>query len=281
MTKAVVAAVLLVSSAAPAGAQMPASAARFDVVSIKPIDGSRGPLRREWLPGRFTAHGVPLILLIGAAYPGERLDGGPDWIRYPASGWTIDATFEPGHLATAEEQQAMLRALLAERFHLVLRREQRQTDVYALDFARADHQLGPSLQASELSCDDAGRMPRGFLNLDVPAPGKRPSCMDVTSPQKNVWLSGNTPFRFIASSLEHLVRKPVVNRTGLDGNFDLVLRYDTAEVLPDGVKVQERSDPGAPSLFTALREQLGLRLEATRLPMDYTVIERVDRATEN
>ena len=68
---------------------------------------------------------MPVILLIGQAYPGERIEGGPDWTRQPASGFDIDATFQPARAATPDEQREMLRALLADRFHVMLRRETR------------------------------------------------------------------------------------------------------------------------------------------------------------
>ncbi|HET9358899.1 MAG TPA: TIGR03435 family protein, partial [Vicinamibacterales bacterium] len=158
-----------VAAAQDATPQVPA----FDVVSIRQfVDG--GPRRVEWTPGRFVALGAPLPGLVNMAYGGGapvRLEGG-DALRGMA--WDITATFDPAFTPTLEQRAAMLRAVLEDRFRLVLRRESRETDVYALLLVRPDGQPGPSLQPSELPCTSP---PRASFSVGrLPPDGQRPAC---------------------------------------------------------------------------------------------------------
>jgi uncharacterized protein (TIGR03435 family) len=200
-----------------------------------------------------------------------RVEGGPP--GFLRSTWDIVATFDARRTPTAEQRAALLMALLEDRFRLVLRREVRETSVYALTLARTDRGLGPSLTRADRPCDAPGR-PR--YSADLPVSGQRPACGILGSLPASAILGGSVPMENLAHTLGIRLQRPVVDRTGLTGEFDLVLRFaqDRAS-LPPPVVVPVPEPSGLPDLFTALREQLGLKLESTRAPLDYYVIERV------
>jgi uncharacterized protein (TIGR03435 family) len=263
--------VILGSAALVAQAPV-APPAKFDVVSIKSaVDTSIR--RNDWTPGRFVARSRPLIGLINQAYGGGapvRLDGA-DAMRL--SMWDIDATFEPQVLPTAGQAATMLRAMLEDRFHLVLRSESRDTDVYALTLVRTDGRLGPSLRPSELPCDAAGRATFGS---SVPPLGQRPACAVFTSISASAVIGGDGTIEQFMRGLVPYVGRPIVDRTGLKGTFDGVLTFAMDSIPAAPGPVDPAAIPlGLPSVFTALHDQFGLRLEATRAPVQYYVVERL------
>jgi uncharacterized protein (TIGR03435 family) len=160
----------------------------------------------------------------------------------------------------------MVRTLLADRFKLAVHHETRELPIYALLLARNDGRLGPKLQPS--TCV-AGRRPPGDATAQPcgfrPGPG--------------IFVSGGVPIAMLATFVSSAVRRSVVDRTGLDGNFDIDLHW-----LPDNSPLGPQPDtpppdPGGPSIFTALQEQLGLKLESTRGPVDVLVIDHVEQPT--
>jgi uncharacterized protein (TIGR03435 family) len=172
--------------------------------------------------------------------------------------------------------------MLEDRFQLVLRRESRETDVYALMLARADGQLGPGFQPSELPCESP---PRAGFPFRAPPDGVRPGCGGpvINATADAMIVGGDFVLERLTRALGSLLERPVVDRTALDGKYDVVLRFawDSAiRQLP--LRPQEAPEPSdAPNIFTALREQLGLKLESTRAPLDYHVVERVSMPTSN
>lgn len=274
-------AVLLVSIAlttpALATAQNDASKPlTFEVVSVKPAVDT-DVRRLEWTPGHFIARSVPFIGLVNMAYGnGEpvRLDGAQ---ALRATMWDLEATFDAALAPTPEQRAQMLRAVLEDRFQLVLRREARETDVYALVLARADGRLGASFRRSELPCDAPSRARMSVL----PNQDQRPSCGVVTSLPASAILGGNTTLEPFTRPLRSILGRPVIDRTGLTGAFDIVLVFamDWVRMPPGITPLAEPS--GLPSLVTALREQLGLKLEPTRTPLDYYVIEHVESPSPN
>jgi uncharacterized protein (TIGR03435 family) len=206
--------------------------------------------------------------------------GGPDWLRN--SGWDIVATWDPARVVTVEERPAMLRALLEDRFKIVLRREVRESPVYALVVARRDGRLGPGLQPADRPCDAPGR-PR--FAVQPPAGGQRPACGILTSGPSNAVLGGNVPIERLTRVLGSLLQRDVIDRTGLTGEFDVVLQFafDSAvrSIRPPGAPDPQPPPADLPNIFTAVQEQLGLKLESTRAPLDYHVVERAELPTEN
>jgi uncharacterized protein (TIGR03435 family) len=257
----------------PLSAQSPT----FDVVSIKPSPSGTPPfLRRQWIRGRFTGRGLPLGNLIRQAFGATvRLDGGPGWVWSTETLWDIDATFEADHVATAEEARAMLQALLAEYFQFRLRKEIRQTDVYVLTLVRSDGSPGPSLLKSELPCTSSQRT--GVID-SPPAAGTRPLCLFTYDPPRKMLLAGNVSLATFLGMMEEELGRPVVDHTGLSGTFDIVLYYEQMSSSP---AASGDTTPAAPALIPAFREQLGLTLDGARAPLEYSVIDHVEKPAPN
>jgi uncharacterized protein (TIGR03435 family) len=180
------------------------------------------------------------------------ISGGPRWTETTA--FDVDARAESPS-ATTQDLLAMLRDLLASRFHLTFHRETRETTALALSVSKNGHKLGPG---------DAQGKP-----AFVAAPTMR---------------GENVPVTTLANFLTQRLGRPVVDRTGLTGVYDFSLTWspDPTEFLPNGASVGgSAADQSYPSLTTALQEQLGLRLESRRLPIETFVIDSIDMPTPN
>jgi uncharacterized protein (TIGR03435 family) len=267
----------------PAPAQPPPAV--FEVASVKPNQSGELGIRMQ-IPGtdRFTATNVPVRELIRMAYDTQdvRLVGGPDWIR--SERFDIVAKSEQpfpawGPAGPPMPLLLMLRALLADRFGLVIHQETRELPVYALVLAREDRRFGPDLNASKLDCASQARAGRAGPPPGPPANPAEPTCGMRIAPGQMV--IGGTPISQLASVLSQFVQRVVLDRTQLTGPFDLRLSW-TPERMPQGTPPPGAPplppvDPNGPSLFAALQEQLGLKLESTRAPLEVLVIDRVDR----
>jgi bla regulator protein blaR1 len=267
----------------------------FEVASVKPnksVDGRRGG---SFAPGRFNQTSVTLRQLIQMAYGRQAFDvreisGGPSWIdsdRFDivakADG-DLRALYLPDGKGSPGLAYLMLRTLLAERFRLVVHAETRELPVYALVMARRDGRTGPQLRRSDVDCAaitaasaasvaKTGRLPAS------PGPGKGPPCSIGPRPGH---LTGNAAsLSQLAAVLSSSVNRVVLDRTGLTGAFDLNLDWTPDQPPPptDAARAIDRpADPGL-SIFTALQEQLGLKLESTKGPVDVIVIDRAEQPT--
>jgi len=254
-------------------AQAPGS---FEVASIKPTAPAKaaGPIR--FGPGNtFTAAGVTLVDLIQAAYrlQPDQIVGGPDWVT--AARFDVIAKSSPAVPPT----RAMLQRLLAERFSLVTHGETRTLPFLALEMATADRRLGPKLQRSTVDCEAVSQTPK------TTQPGDRQDCDDFVGMVPRFFAGGVT-MEQLSAGLSRIVTKIVVDRTGLNGRFDLDLTWTPAG-LPDpkragftdpqvrlnGVTIERNG----PSIEVALQEQLALKLIERRGPVDVLVIERANR----
>lgn len=214
---------------------------------------------------------APLLLLIQSAYGfrDSQLVDVPEW----ASSARFDVTAKAGADINPEQRTLMLQALLGERFKLAVHREFREMPIYALVAARDDRRVGPNLRRSEIDCSPEARSTRpGTAGAGTsPSTGgiNRPTCGSFTVGSSLV--AGGITLAQLASALTRRVDRIVVDRTGLDGLFDVDLTWTA---------LTPASDAG-PSIFTAVQEQLGLRLERARGPVEVLVIDRVQRPTEN
>jgi uncharacterized protein (TIGR03435 family) len=171
-----------------------------------------------------------------------------------------------------------MRRLLAERFRLVAHNEMRETSVYALVVARSDGRLGPQLRKAAVDCfaiATAARQ-RGEAPAFPPQTGNRPACGTRTSP--GILMGTGVTMADLARNLERPAERPVVDKTGLAGFWDLDVTYLFEGQLPPGFAPPPAD---APSLFTALQEQLGLKLEAQKAPIEVLVVDSVERPTED
>jgi uncharacterized protein (TIGR03435 family) len=267
----------------------------FEVVSVKRNTNANAPVSISTPPGRYLATNVPLRLLINSAYrlTPDQYVGLPNWSE--SDRFDVSAKAPDG--ATPDELQRMLQSLLAERFKLVAHVETRDAPIYALAMARDDRRLGPQLKKSTIDCGpilaarQADARARGPAPVRVPVPGQneRPVCgIRATRRQTpggatlNGYIAGNTTIARLAEQMRGELRRLVVDRSGLAGEFDFDLQYAPVRDLasPPAPGATPASDEG-PSLFTALQEQLGLKLESTRGPVEYLVIDRVEKPTDD
>jgi uncharacterized protein (TIGR03435 family) len=252
----------------------------FEVASVKENtsvsenSGISGPL-----PGRFRITNTPLrfILLHAFQVLDHQLIDVPGWTE--AVRFDITATYPGGATPSDPDTRAMLRTLLADRFGLVFHRETREMPMYALVRARKDGTLGPQLVPSSVDCDTWLAEKRPQMGEGSPSPvapgGKRPVCLMLTT--RRFITAGTRTIPQLASSLQALTGRPVVDRTGLTGTFDFDLQW-TSGTVATPVGANPQPDDG-PSIFAALQEQLGLRLEAGRDSFDVVVVDAVRRPT--
>jgi uncharacterized protein (TIGR03435 family) len=176
--------------------------------------------------------------------------------------------------AQSGQQYAMLRALLADRFKLRVRKEMRPIPVYALRVAR-EGRLGSGLQPSARDCvefrrerfdNTAAQEPRGADGM--------PLCSTPPFPQNGVMILRNAgPMTRLVDDLQGRMDRPIVDETGLSGTFGWILTWDVRS--PDGV------DPGPATVFSALQGQLGLKLDAVTAPREVLVVESIEMPSEN
>jgi uncharacterized protein (TIGR03435 family) len=251
----------------------PSIGTRFEVASVKLNKSASGERFGGFQPGgRFGAVNVPLRQVIAWAYgdsfpvPDQQVLGGPSWID--TDRFDIDA--RAGSDATRAEMQLMLRALLADRFHLTSREETRPLPVYALVSARSEGQWGPELKpSSEEDCTAPGK--------PVPAGNSLRSCGSVGFVGGRGFARGAT-MDAVARFLVPAVGRIVLNRTNIPGSFSFDVEFAPAVLgpAPTGGPPQDR-----PSIFTVLQERLGLRLEPLSAPVSVLLIERVERPDPN
>jgi uncharacterized protein (TIGR03435 family) len=252
-------------------------ALKFDVASIKlntsGCDGGRGGGGAP-PPGRLSVKCIAIQDLIQAAYgtfasastPNQtllRVVGAPPWVE--SDHYDLEATFE-GKASVPQIYGPMLRSLLEERFRLKVRREVREAPVYALTVARSGHKLTATKDGGCTVFDPDHPPPQ-------PARGQQPPrfCGSTSFNRRGgvriIDSFGATMAQFAGTTLSSRVDlgRPAIDRTGLTGRYDVHLEFE---------------DEGL-SIFTAVQEQLGLRLSAEKGPVEVLVVERIERPTGN
>ena len=262
----------LVSSYVFAGAlPVVVDAQSFEVASVKINKSGQGQFVLPVQPGgRFTLMYRTLRQLIAFAYAPDgmpplqdfQIAGGPSW----AGSEHFDVVaIMPGNpplgRASGDLARAMLRTLLTDRFKLVVRTEAREVPVYALVVARSDGTFGPALKRQTFDCEHA---PPPATLPEPDSPPQRPCGLLRGGP--NSFSYFGVPVEAIARGLTIPSGRPVIDRTGLQGRFDAELHWAaTGTVASD-----------APSVFTAVQEQLGLKLIPARGAVDVLVIARAE-----
>jgi uncharacterized protein (TIGR03435 family) len=215
----------------------------FDAATIKPSDKA-DPANGYWsFPGigRFYAHSLSVQFLIQMAFgiEGNQIAGKPPWLD--SDFYDIEAKPEEGIKLSSDELKPRLQNLLTERFHLATHMETKMVRGYALVVAKG----GPKLQTTK-----GDHFPGWRINVSVGH------------------LEGlNWSMPILATMLQHATGSPVADETGVAGSFDVRVRY-----APDS-----EQDSALPTLYTALRETLGLELKAQRIPQQVLVIDHIDR----
>jgi uncharacterized protein (TIGR03435 family) len=241
----------------------------FEVARIKPTDPNAvnaGRFIRMESAHRFQVKSYTVNGLIAAAYNlnPRAISGGAPWTqsdRYEIIAQT------PGDLRpTFDDQMTMLRRLLTDRFSLALHREKKEFSIYELTVSKG----GPKLRASSAPPDE----PNNLTSTVFPAASG--GIDHVFLPARNV-----TVAQFAGILQRAILDKPVVDSTGLTGRYDFDLEWTPDESQFGGQLPVGPPDSAKPSLFAAMQQQLGLRLEATRGPIETLVIDRVERPSDN
>jgi uncharacterized protein (TIGR03435 family) len=260
--------------------------AAFEVASVKAnrSGDTNGNLRG--LPGgRVQATNMPVRPIITFAYQlaSYQLVGGPGWLttdRYDlnAKMETADAApAVPGANAPSPMQLA-LRGLLEERFKLKVHRETREMDIYALVMAKPGGGPGPNLKPTTQDCAAVAAAARRG-EAPPPTPPGQVLCGIQGGPGRLRF--GGLPAVSLAQAFAGPAGRMVVDRTGLTGSWDFELNYaPEARGGPAGAEAPP-VDPNVPSLFTAIQEQLGLKLEPTKGPVEVVVIDGIEKPVED
>lgn len=279
----------------------------FEVASIKPNKSGTRMVRIGNTPGRFTANNVTVKMLIEFAYniKDPQLSGGPSWIdseRFDVDAKTDEPDDAPGSslmagagpntkaiarggdpLGMIERRRQMIQALLADRFKLTLDRQTKDLPIYELVVGKG----GPKFKETTLPPPDPNAPPPG-----PPRPGQPPMrhgiMMGFGRGQLN--MNGGSMAQ-LANALSERSGRTVVDKTGLTGDYDLTLQWtpdendpNTHSGGPDGRPPGDTApppDPNGPTLFTALQEQLGLKLESTKGPVETFAIKSIEQPSEN
>jgi uncharacterized protein (TIGR03435 family) len=248
----------------------------FQVASVKPNTSTapRGHMVRALAGGRLTAEDAWVMQLIQNAYGVQQYQviGAPDWTN--TDGFDIEAKAD----GNVDQKQVwlMVQTLLADRFKLAVHRETRQLPVYAIVAARGGLKLPPP--------KDAGCPPG-----PSPAGSRQPPCgmVRISMGPGGLQMTGdNAPMAEFVRMLAGLVNRPVIDRSGFTGTFDVHVEFTPDEYTgglpppPPGVPPLP-TDPNRPNILAAVQEQLGLKLESSKGPVEVLVIDHVEKPSAN
>ena len=234
--------------------------------------------------GRVRAQRALLCCIIQSAYSVRAFQvlGGPEWIT--SIHCDIDAKAATSNAST-EQIRTMLQSLLSERFKLKLHKETRQLPIYVLTVSGGGSKLRPPKPGG---CLKPGTSAAQSSPPVLPPAGQAPAPLvfpcgrtgGVGSPGGSRMDGGEVPISELVRLLVNQLRQPVIDRTGLPGTFDIHLTYSGTNPLNASPAGEATPDSG-PTLFDALQQQLGLKLQASKGPTEVLVIDTVQKATEN
>jgi uncharacterized protein (TIGR03435 family) len=258
---------------------------KFEVASVKPTGSQGGGMMRPF-PGRLTAS-APVRVLMEAAYHVQpfQIEGGPEWVQ--SDGYAVDAkaSGNPEHA----QMMVMLQSLLAERFALRFHRESREMPVYALVSARGGLKLSPPRDGSCVEeTEMVGPLANPGARMLPPAQGFEPAprCggLDVPLEAGGARMhGGKVPMAEFVRMLSQVLGRTVTDQTGFSGVFDVNLKFlpdDRTAGLPSPPPGAISPEIASPSIFSAI-QQMGLRLESIKGPVEVLVIDHVERPSAN
>ena len=256
----------------------------FEVASVRLNKSGDGNGMLRQLPGgRMTATNMPLRAMITFAYSlaGYQLIGGPGWLnanRYDVAAkmdGNPNSAFIPGSTAPNPMQLA-LQKLLEDRFKLKVHRETREQDIYALVMLKPGTP-GPGLKATKQDCAAAAAAAQ--RGAPPAPPGSNAPFCGIQGGPGRLKFGGLPPAAF-AQAFSGPSGRMVVDRTGLAGSWEFELNY-APDQRGQAPAANAAADPDLPSFFTAIQEQLGLKLESTKGPVDVVVIDSVEQPTDD
>src|SRR5215467_5229066 len=246
----------------------------FEVASVKPNKSGTTQANIGAPPNGVNIVNLPLrgiIQLFFQINQPSKVIGIPDW--------TITERFDINARAagpiSADERRLMMQVLLADRFKLAARKEKREVTILALMLNRADGKLGPNLIENKTCI-----LPNGARGETTPDP-KTPVCGPKTGGAGRFLLVGQTMQQF-TSLLALSLGRTIIDKTGLTARYDIDLSFAPERQLPPGVEIPGTpADSNGPSIYTAVREQLGLKLEQQKDQEEVLVIDHIERPSEN
>lgn len=259
-------AVAIVAAIGTVRAQAPAKdpgSLTFEVASVKPSrpGGSVGGIHPAHGGERYLASNAPLKMFITAAYriKADQVVGGPGWIDSDL----FDMEAKAEKPSRIEDLHTMLKNLMAERFHLQFHYETKELPVYVLTVDKGGAKLTPheAQSAGDPSIDPSSEKPLH----------RKLKMTSVT-------------MDYFAYGLGTFMDRPVIDQTGIKGGYDFALAYtmDLPPGVSEGAMVNGAPlDTSGPTIFEALRQQLGLRLESRKGPVQIIVIDQVEKPSEN
>jgi len=246
----------------------------FEVASIKPNKSGDPNVMLMFTPNGFSATNAPLREIIRLAYqvPEFQMSGGPPWInseRYDIEAKVDSSAAEQLRHLDQDQHRQMLQSLLEDRFQLKVHQETKELPVYALLVGKNGpklHEAKPDDTYPDGIKDEAGVGRAGLMRM---GPGR-------------IKAQG-LPMATVVRLLSQQLGRTVLDKTGLMGNYDIELQWTpdnipASMIGPDGKPTPEISGP---SVFTAMQEQLGLKLESQKGPVEVLMINRVERPSEN
>jgi uncharacterized protein (TIGR03435 family) len=260
----------------------------YEVTSIKPNKSPDDRTNLMYVPDGLTGTNVTVQMLVRLAFgvQDNQISGAPSWVN--SESYNIEARMDRSAAdemrKMSEDQrkvarQHMLQALLADRFSLTLHQETKDLPVYALVISKN----GPKLRKAKPGDTYAD----GFKGIDGLPAG--PHNMVLTG--RGEFKAQAQPISALARALSHALGRPVLDRTGLTGSYDITLEWTPDEI--HGATMKEpaggqqpadsivASEPSGPSIFTAIQEQLGLKLEPQKGATEVLVIDHVEKPSEN
>lgn len=243
-------------SAGPATAPLKPMAATadpaFEVATIKPGDPNDHSSGFQMEGRRLHIENEPVTMLIGFAYSVQKsqIINAPAW--FDEARWDIDGVPDVEGYPNHKQYQSMVEKLLKDRFALQMHHDQRELSVYALSVSKGGPKLAKSARAPDAPLNQTGHPSNG----------------------QQSWSFANNSMADFARFLQFMVGKPVVDQTNVTGRLDFTLRWTSDDL--------RTTDPdAAPGLFTAIQEQLGLKLESGKAPVDTVVIDHAEKPSEN
>jgi uncharacterized protein (TIGR03435 family) len=225
----------------------------WEVVTVRPTDptitnASTGMTGRQFV---MENRSVETLLLVGYSAHKKQIVNAPDWVR--TERWDIRGVPDVPGQPSIPQLQSLTRKLLTERFGLVTHTEKREMEVYALRVAKGGEKLTPS----------------------VADPHALPEENDRENGGQRTMQAANESMGLFALTLKFFLDRPVVDQTGLTGHYDFRFQwtFDESKAPPDG--------SAAPGVFTAIQEQLGLKLEPVKTETDVLVVDKVERPSAN
>ena len=253
---------MAITAAGIAAAQAPSAAPKsFEVASIKPMPPGDNRVRVEMNPGgRFTFTNINVAFLMQQAFDARpfQIVGGPGWMT--ADRFEIKAKAE-GEVSR-EQIKPLLQSLLEERFKLKFHKETKEAPIYHLVVGKNGHKMKPGEHGQSMM-----RMGRGQINAN------------------------GVTMQMLSTNLSNILGRTVLDKTELEGGFNVELNWTPDETQAGGgpsgppsggqPPPPPPSDGTGPTLFTAVQEQLGLKLESTKGPVPMFVIDHIEKPTEN